>query len=262
MPIKNIFGYNPTFQENIMGKITLDYNNAIAVLRDIFWIGFYDQESSLHCNPYLLIDDEDVVLIDPGSIPHFPIVMRKIIDTINPAEITAIVASHQDPDVCGGLAVVEDVIGRKDLKIIAHSNTIRLIRHYGLSSDYYAVDKNDYKYLLKSGRVLEFLYTPYLHSPGAIVTYDHKTHSLFTSDIFGAVSQNWSLYAEDNFLDAMSAFHQLYMPGNDVLRKCMEKFEKLNIARILPQHGSILEGENIRLAIDHLKALPCGNDLL
>jgi hypothetical protein len=42
----------------------------------------------------------------------------------------------------------------------------------------------------------------------------------------------------------------------------MERFEKMDLDRILPQHGSILEGKNIDEAIAHLKALPCGFDLI
>ena len=231
----------------------LDYNSPIAATRDIYWVGYYDESANLHCNPYLIIDDPDIVLIDPGSIPHFPIVMRKVLEMVNPEDITYIVAQHQDPDVCGNLAVVEDIIKRPDLKIVAHMNCIRLIRHLGLRSEFYAVDENDYELILKSGRRLEFLHTPHLHSPGAIVTHDVKTKSLFTSDIFAAISNDWSLFAHKNFLDYMTPFHQKYMPNNKILRACMERFEKMELDRILPQHGSIIEGDDIQRAIDHLK---------
>ena len=242
---------------------TLNYDETVAVTRDIHWVGFYDQDAHLHCNPYLLIDEQDIVLFDPGSIPHFPITMRKVIDLVNPEAITTIVASHQDPDVCGNLSIVEDVISRPDLRIVAHNNTIRLIRHYGLSSaDFYAVEQHDYHLTLKSGRVLEFLHTPYLHSPGAIMTYDTKTRSLFTSDVFGAISNDWSLFAEGNFLEPMKAWHQAYMPSNRLLANCMERLETLDVDRILPQHGSVLEGDQVEKAITYLKALPCGLDLM
>lgn len=240
----------------------MDLSDSVAITHDIHWVGFYDKEAHLHCNPYLLIDEDDVVLIDPGSIPHFPTVMRKVIDLVSPEDISTIIISHQDPDVCGNLAVMEDVIGRKDLKIWAHQNTIRLLRHYGIRSNPYAVDENGFKTTLKSGRVLEFIFTPYLHSPGAIATYDRKTGSLFSSDIFGAVSKNWSLFAEGDFLKPMDEYHKLYMPSRSILSSCMDKFSSLPINRILPQHGSILEGVNIQKAIEHLKALPCGIDLL
>ncbi|MDH4101323.1 MAG: hypothetical protein OEV28_12210 [Nitrospirota bacterium] len=239
-----------------------DYENAVAITRDIHWVGFYDHDARLHCNPYLLIDEKDVILFDPGSIPHFPIVMRKIIDLVNPSDITFVVAHHQDPDVCGNLAILEDIIERPDLRILAHSNSVWFIRHYDLKSSVIAVDDIDYRLRLQSGRVLEFLFTPHLHSPGAIATYDRKTRSLFTSDIFGAVSRDWSLFAGDDFLEPMKEWHQHIMPNNHLLRGFIERIEEIEIERILPQHGSVLEGANIRKAMEFLKELPCGYDLI
>ncbi|MBT5470168.1 MAG: MBL fold metallo-hydrolase [Nitrospina sp.] len=240
----------------------MDFNNAIAITRDIYWVGFNEEGSNLRCNPYLLIDGEDIILFDPGSLTHFPVVMRKVIDLVNPEHITAAVASHQDPDICSNLPVLEDVVAHGNLKVIAHINTIRLIRHYGVRSQFYDVAENDYKMVLKSGRVLEFIFTPYLHSPGAITTLDHKTHTLFSSDIFGAISDEWDLFANQGFPENMDAFHQAYMPSNKNLKQCMEKLEKYNIERILPQHGSVIEGDNVQIAMDHLKQLPCGVDLM
>lgn len=239
----------------------LNYNNAITISRDLYWVGFYDKEAHLHCNPYILVDEDDIVFFDPGSIPHFPTVMRKVIDIVNPEDISVIVASHQDPDVCGSLAVVEDVINRKDLRIEAHSNSTRLIRHLGLRSNLYDVDKHDNKLTLKSGRVLDFIPAPFLHSPGAIVTYDSKTKTLFSGDLFGAVSEDWSLFASGDFYSPMDAFHRMYMPNNRTLKPFMEKLEKYEIELILPQHGSIIEGKEVSNSISHLKGLACGLDL-
>lgn len=239
-----------------------DYENAVPITRDIYWVGFYDEKANLHCNPYLLIDGEEAVIFDPGSIPHFPIVMRKIIDLIRPESIRYVVASHQDPDVCGNLAVLEDVIGTDTLKILAHINTIRLIRHYGIKSELLAVDRMDYRLKLGSGRVLDFIFTPFLHSPGAIATFDSKTRSLFTSDIFGTIStENWSLFARGDFLTPMTVWHQTYMSSGRALADCMTRFAALDPMRILPQHGSVLEGDQVRQAMDHLRNLPCGTDL-
>lgn len=240
----------------------INYEDAVAITDDIYWVGFHDQDTNLHCNPYLFIDDQDVVLFDPGSIPYFPKIMRKVIDLVDPSLITAIVVSHQDPDVCGNLAILEEVINRSDAKIIAHTNTIRLIRHYGLKSEYYAVDEHAFRFTLQSGRVLQFLHTPYLHSPGAIMTYDVNTRSLFTSDVFGAISTNWSLFASRENLGSMKEWHQAYMPSNALLKSCMQRLEQMEIQRLLPQHGSIITADDIAAAIAYLKHLPCGLDLM
>ncbi len=237
------------------------FDEAVAVTRDIHWVGFYDEQARLHCNPYLLIDDDEAVLFDPGSIPDFAVSMRKVIDMVRPSEISTIVASHQDPDVCGNLAIVEDVIDRPDLRVVAHSRTIRLIRHLGPRSELWACDEHDNVLTLRSGRVLRFLPTPYLHAPGAIATYDERTRSLFTSDLFGGVSSSWSLFARGDFLGAMTAWHQEYMPSGALLRQGLARLQALALDRVLPQHGSVLEGEQIGQAFEHLKNLRCGVDL-
>lgn len=239
-----------------------NYDEPIRITDDIYWVGFRDVSANMHCNPYLLIDQGEAVLFDPGSVPEFPVVMRKIIDLISPEKISLIVVAHQDPDVCANLPIVEDMIDRQDLVVAAHGNTTRLIQHMGLTSELYAVDQHDYQYTLKSGRVLTFHPTLYLHAPGAITTYDRQTKTLFSSDLFGAVDDHWSLFHSVNFPNDMNSFHQAYMPSNAVLRFGLKNIEKLEIERILPQHGSIIDGQNVAVAIEHIKNLPCGIDLL
>lgn len=238
-----------------------NFDRAIEITPEIYWVGYHDQNTNLHCNPYLLIDKDESILFDPGSIPHFPTVMRKIIELVNLEKISTIVISHQDPDVCGNLALLEDVLDHTSLKLVAHTNTIRLINFYGLHSRFYPVDKHDFQLSLKSNRILKFLFRPYMHSPGTIVTYDPKSKSLFTGDIFGALSEKWSLFRKNDFLEPMNDWHQQYMPNHELLKNCMELFEKLEIDRILPQHGSVLVGKQVSTAINHLKRLSCGVDL-
>lgn len=238
------------------------HDDIVEVHPGIYWIGFFDDDSKLNSNPYLIIDGDEAVLIDPGSIPDFPVVMRKIIDIISPDKISTIVAAHQDPDVCGNLPVIEDVIHRDDLKIVAHSITHRLIYHLGIASELYSVDEHGYSLTLQSGRRLEFIYTPYLHSPGAIATYDPQTKSLFSSDIFASLSKSGALFAGDEFPQNMEKWHQTIMPSNALLQPAMKKFRQMEINRILPQHGSLIGKEQVTIAIDYLAQLRCGIDLM
>jgi len=244
-----------------MRKLNLD--DAISIERGLYWVGNYVKSADLQCNTYLLLDEREAVLVDPGSIPDFPVVMRKVIDLVNPSEISTIIAHHQDPDVCGCLPVMEDIIDRNDLLIVAQTHSKRLIGYLGTQSEFYQVDRNDYRLTLKSGRVLEFMFTPFLHSPGAIVTYDAKTRTLFSSDIFGALpAKEPNLFAGDDFLELMEPWHQAYMPSNAILKGCLETIEKRwRINRILPQHGVIIEGNDVGRAFAHLEQLPCGMDL-
>lgn len=242
----------------------MDQSNdtALEVLPGIFWVGFYEDTTKLQCNPYLLVDGDDVVFFDPGSIPDFPRVMRKVLEVVRPDKITWVVTSHQDPDVCGCLGVLEEVVENPALKIAAHINTVRLIQHLGLNSEFYPVEQNDYQIKLKSGRRLDFIFLPYLHSPGAIATFDHETGTMFTGDLFGAISKPEDIYSAENFPENLRDFHQAYMPSNQVLQRGLDKLAAYPIQQILPQHGVIIVKDQIAAAFAYLRELPCGTDLL
>ena len=45
-------------------RINNEYKNPIEIAEGIYWVGFYDAQSGLHCNPYLINDNDEVVVID------------------------------------------------------------------------------------------------------------------------------------------------------------------------------------------------------
>lgn len=239
----------------------MDYDEAIEIADKIYWVGFYDQVANFHCNPYLIVDSNEAVLIDPGSVPHFPIVARKVVSVVDPKKITTIVVSHQDPDLAGSLPVFEDLIANPELKIATFERVSFLLAHYGTKSPFYFFEKNNNRLKLKSGRELVFQPTPYLHTPGAFATYDTGSKILFSGDLFGAFSKNWDLYAGDNYCEQMRAFHEPYMPSNEILRRVVERIEQYDLSMIAPQHGSIIKKEFLRPAFDCLKKLECGTYL-
>jgi len=244
-----------------MAMPEFDYDQAIEIAEGVYWIGYYDEEASVHCNPYLIIDDDESIVIDPGSIPHFPIVSRKIVSRIHPRQIGYIILSHQDPDLCGGLPVLEKIIGRDDLKLVAHRKAAIYIAYYGVTSPFFLPEDNDYRLILKSGRELKFVFTPYAHGPGTIVTYDTRTKILFSGDIFGGMSRDWELFANESSEENVIQFSQVIFPPGDVMKKNLAKIESLDISMVAPQHGSIIKREEVSKYIELLKNLECGIDL-
>lgn len=239
----------------------MNYDEAIEIAPGIYWVGFYDQTANFHCNPYLIVDGDEGFLIDPGSVPHFPIVARKVISIIDPKKISTLSVSHQDPDLAGALPVFEDLINNPKLKIVTFKRVSFLLAHYGIRSPFYFFEQNDNKITMASGRELRFVPTPYLHTAGAFGIYDKKSKIFFSGDLFGAFSDSWDLYAKDDYDHQMEMFHKPYMPSNAILRAVMEYIEKLNLEMIAPQHGSIIKKDKIKTSIDFLKNLECGTYL-
>ncbi|MBF0100449.1 MAG: MBL fold metallo-hydrolase [Desulfobacterales bacterium] len=252
-----------------------DYERPIEIAEGIYWVGFYDSTSGLHCNPYLILDQDEAVVIDGGSRPDFSTVMMKILQTgITPSSIKALIYHHYDPDLCGSVSNFENIINNPSLSIISDTDNHLFIRHYGLSSPLVSLESVNHQFRFSSGRTLNFINTPYSHSPGSFITFDTKTKVLFTSDLFGSYSTQWDLFLNLSpdchtckaynqctkssycpFPD-IENFHNKTMTSVKALKFAIERIQKIPTTIIAPQHGSVITGiEDIRLVTEGLISL-------
>jgi len=235
----------------------MDFTQAIEIAKNIYWVGMYLQNDPFQCHPYFIENGENSVLVDPGSMLEFDAVVRKINSISSMHHVKYIILHHQDPDLAASVPEMEKLIDRKDLQIITHSRMVPLVKHYMIKSNYYEIDKHRHK--LQSGELhLEFIPTPYCHSPGAFVTYEPKTKTLLSGDIFGGIEESWEFYAGDDYFEKAKQFHAEYMPSRDIFNYALSKIEALDINLIAPQHGSIIKKEQIAPLIAQMKALECG----
>jgi len=254
-----------------------NYEETIEIAEGVYWVGYADRKAGFHCNPYLITDNDEAVLIDSGSRNDFSTVMLKIMRTgANPRNITRLIYHHYDPDLCGNIPHMEAMIDSDELKIISHYENNIFIKYYSAKSPMQCIEKIGYQYKFSSGRQLDFIHVPYSHAPGNFMTYDTKTKALFSSDIFGAYDANWTFYAhitEDCLkcnskegcavtgskecqMTGMVDFHRRIMPSTKALKYALSEIEKLDISIIAPQHGSIFKTESSKkAAIMRLKTL-------
>ena len=267
-----------------MSTDALDYSDFIEIAEGTYWVGYADKKAGLHCNPYLIADGDEAVLIDSGSRNEFSTVMLKIMRTgTNLNSINRLIYQHYDPDLCGNIPHVEATLENDDLQIISHYENNIFINYYGAKSPMRCIEKLDFHYDFASGRHLQFILTPYAHSPGSFMTYDTKTKVLFSSDIFGSYDNSWDLYARmfEKCTDCIPQdvcpitnkrcqlygildFHKRIMTSGKALMYALDKIKDLEVNLIAPQHGSILQTSFTReLVIQKLKSLgPVGIDRL
>jgi flavorubredoxin len=139
-----------------------------------------------------------------------------------------------------------------------------LLPHYGRADyQYYDVTENPV-YALPSGASLKFVEAPFLHFPGALVTYDTQAHYLFSGDIWAALDFDWALTVNsfDEHIQKMDLFHLDYMASNLAARGFIRRIENFAIDAILPQHGSIIGSQHVVAALDYLRNLRCGTDII
>lgn len=239
-----------------------DTNHAIELAPRVWWVGHVQDGDPFQCHVYLIEQGEQSILIDPGSKLTFANTLRKINEVVPFTSIKYFVCQHQDPDITGAIQLIDQLLCRDDAVIVTHWRTKMLLKHYDFGIPFWLIEENDWQLELDD-RTLSFCFTPYAHFPGAFTTFDPKSGIMFSSDIFGGLTEEFALFAKDeSYLECMKPFHQHYIPSNDILQYVLSEIEQYPMEMIAPQHGSIIPKSLIPYMIDGLKSLDCGLYLL
>jgi diguanylate cyclase (GGDEF)-like protein len=236
--------------------------HPVEIADRIWWVGQHLEGDHFQCHTYLIEHDDQSVLVDPGSRAGIEATLRKV-EEVTPLEnVRWFLCQHPDPDITSALPMLDERVTRPDAAVATHWRAWALMKHYGIELAYWLVDEHDWTLDL-GGRVLRFVFTPYLHFPGAFVTFDEATGTLFSSDLFGGFTEDWHLWAEDmSYFESIRPFHEHYMPSRDILLHGLEAIEGLPVRLIAPQHGELVPEPLVQPVIARLKDLECGIYLL
>ena len=227
----------------------------------IYWMGI-EEETAFRCNVYLIQDDDEYILVDPGSRIYHEELKKRVSAIVAPEKISGMILCHQDPDVAASM--VDWLLINSDITIYTSARTNVLLPYYGIGDyDFYNISEaGEYKF--KSGRVLKFIESPFLHFPGAFTTLDMTANMLFSGDVWAALDINWNLVVSDfeSHTSNMDLFHVDYMASNKASRGYAKKLVNEKIDAILPQHGSIINMQDVPKAIEYLENLQCGLDII
>ncbi|MEA4859695.1 MAG: MBL fold metallo-hydrolase, partial [Sphaerochaeta sp.] len=193
----------------------IDLTKPVEVAQGLWWVGSQRPHNRLQCNPYLFIKDGLGILFDPGSVLDGQVVLEKTTSLLPLSNLKAIVCSHQDPDLCAAIPLFEKAGFKGD--ICCHARAALLIQYYGIKNPFYMVNHHSFSYRLSENTSIGFIFAPYLHFPGAIMSYLPEQQALISGDLFGSITADWKLYADENYIDGMKAFHEVYMPSHEIL---------------------------------------------
>lgn len=252
-----------------MKNINKSYNfakDAVLLIdkgeHQVYWVGT-TAAKAFRSNIYLIKDKDEGMIIDCGSSDEFEETTKRIEQVMPLISITRIFINHQDPDVA--LAMVDWLDFNPHIEIVTSPFTNMLIQHYmtdGKRYHYYNIEDNP-TLTLGSGAVLEFIPSPYMHSPGSMAVYNHHTKTLFSGDIWATISLEWKLILEDDFsehCENMDLFHKASIVSNKVARNFLINLKGKEINTIMPQHGSVIIDENVPKAFQYIQDLKCGSD--
>ena len=223
------------------------------------------EEEGIRSNQYLVKHGDDGVLLDPGGFGVMPSVLTELVRYIKTDNIRAIILSHQDPDIVGGLSTWLELT---KAPVYVSNIWLRFLPHYGIANmtQFVGVPDAGMTCNIEPDFSLQLLPAHFLHSEGQINVYDPVSKILFTGDI-GAAMLPTDLEYEfvDDFaahLRYIEGFHRRYMVSNIAVRFWVEAVSKLEIKILAPQHGPVYRGQAVVDFLDWFRELQCGVDLM
>lgn len=215
-------------------------------------------------NQYLVVNNERGLVLDPGSILDFGNTVANLARYFDVTRVDYLFYSHQDPDVASGVALWA---GCCHAKFLMPAVWGRFLPHFGEFNPSRAMLVPDKGMNFTLGNAqLTIVPAHFLHSLGNILLYDPVSKFLFTGDIGAALLPPGEeyLFVEDfdKHVKYMEGFHKRYMVSNIVTRELAGRLSRMHIDALVPQHGCIFRGPEVKRFLDWFGSLKCGIDLL
>jgi flavorubredoxin len=223
------------------------------------------EEDGIRSNQYLVRHGESGVLLDPGGFGVMPRVLAELLRYQEPEHIDAIVLSHQDPDIVGGIATWLEITRAP---VYVSSIWMRFLPHYGIAdmTRFVGVPDEGMRFEPAAGWALQLVPAHFLHSEGQINVYDPIARVLFTGDIGAAMMEEGD---DQPFVDDFAAhlpfiegFHRRYMGSRRAAQMWVEAVSALEIDFLAPQHGPVYRGQAVKDFLAWFGELECGIDLM
>ncbi len=221
----------------------------------IHWVGASDRRLALFENMFPLPDgvaynsylimDEKTVLIDSVDISIMQVFFENIEHVLDGRPLDYLVINHMEPDHC---ASIDDLTRRyPNMKIVGNNKTFQMIRQfYDFDIELRTHEVKDGDTLCLGAHTLRFCFTPMVHWPEVMMTYDETTKALFSADAFGtfgALSGNLfndEMDFDGHFMDEARRYYTNIVGRYGMqVQQALKKVSNIDISMILPLHGPI-----------------------
>jgi len=228
--------------------------SAIEIKPDVYWIGVNDRTTDLFeglwpithegvsYNSYL-VDDDKKAIIDLVKGVKTDEFFSQIAEVVELSEVDYLVINHMEPDHTGVLRSFRQIAPRAT--ILGSSKTKDMLESfYGLKDNVVAVTDGETISLGK--RTLQFFYTPFVHWPETMMTYETSHRILFSCDGFGGYGALRGGIFDDESTDpdfyqreALRYYANIVAMFSRPVLRAIEKLSQVPVAIVAPSHGLI-----------------------
>ena len=214
-------------------------------------------------NEFLIINENQAMLTDPGGIEIFASVISAISAEFDPGHIVQLFASHQDPDVVSSLALWLDF--NPEMKCYISWLWATFIPHFGGNNETIISIPDEGMPIMLGSLMLEAVPAHYLHSSGNFHLYDRKAKILFSGDVGTALlpENGNGLFVKnfDQHIKHAEGFHRRWMGSNEAKLDWCGRADQLDIDMLCPQHGAIYQGADVKRFINWFADLQIGSGI-
>ena len=211
-------------------------------------------------NEYLIMSGDDALITDPGGMEIFPAVFSAINEVYDPAKISRIFASHQDPDIISSLGLWMEF--NEDLKCHLSWLWASFIPHFGGNKETFLTIPDEGNSFFVGNLELKSIPAHYLHSSGNFHLYDEKAKIYFSGDVGAALLEpdDTNIIVKDfsSHIKKAEGFHRRWMGSNTAKNDWCARVSELDIDMLCPQHGAIYQGEDVARFINWFSELKVG----
>ena len=224
---------------------------------------------AVQSNQFLLVNGDTGAILDPGGNIAYHQLYLGMSEFFPPHRLSAIVASHADPDI---IASLDRWMTATEAPVYISRIWERFAPHFckpgktvGRVIGLPDAGKRLQLGLEKERFELWALPAHFLHAEGNFQFYDPVSRILFSGDLGASMGASLNPEKPVTSLAAhiprMEGFHRRYMVSNKVMRLWAAMARQLDIKMIAPQHGAPMVGAAVREFIDWAEQLECGIDL-
>ena len=200
--------------------------------------GMYKVPDGISYNSYVIVD-EKVAVLDTVDAAYGDQWLKNVREVLGGRQPDYLVIHHMEPDHSANI--------QNFLKIYPDVQVVGNVKTFTMIGEYFGIDVKN-KLTVGEGSVLElgrhslkFVTAPMVHWPEVMISYEGLTGTAFTADAFGRfgaldVDMPWEEEARRYYIGIVGKY------GVQV-QQLLKKVAALDIKRICPLHGPVLEGD-------------------
>ncbi|MGQ4891660.1 MAG: FprA family A-type flavoprotein [Candidatus Njordarchaeia archaeon] len=195
-------------------------------------------------NSYLIKGSEKIALIDTVD----PSKEGELVENLNKLgikKIDYIIANHAEQDHSGSIPRILELYPKA--KVVTNSKCKEMLIDLLLIPEGKFITVNDGEIISLGDKTLEFIMAPWVHWPETMFTYLKEDKILFTCDFLGSHYATSDLFVTDEervYMAAKRYYAEIMMPFATMIKKHLERIEKLSVDIIAPSHGPIYNNPN------------------